>query len=169
MKSISIIFSKRNGFNLFSWLIMKALNTPFSHVAVLMKDDTTDREIIYQASSLSVNAITKENFLQEETIIAQYDFSVSDAIFKNGMCFAEDQLGKPYDIKAILGFAIQIILGLIGIKIHNFLAKPGQEYVCSMFGAALAEKATNVDLGDLSDMTPKTLFDNINKLPKVWN
>ena len=167
MKPISIIFSTHKGFNLFSSLIKFGLKTPFSHVAVKMIDDETGQVVYYQASGLNVNCVCEEEFLKNESIIYQKDIQASDKVHKAAKTFAINQLGKPYNILAILGFALQIICGFAGIRISNPAKSDGSQYVCSQFGAALIEAADNINL-DVTDMTPKALYEVMPTLPDVW-
>ena len=166
-QQISIVFSKRSGFNLFSSLIMFGLKTPFSHCSVRMTDGDTGQVVYYQASGLEVNCVSEAQFLSKEVIIAESEYTVSDAVYKAGKTFAIAQLGKPYSILDILGFALQISLGMIGIKISNPFKTNGNEYVCSQFAAAYIDVSNNVDL-DVREMTPRALFDALPSLPKTW-
>jgi hypothetical protein len=168
MKSISIVFSKHSSFNLFSSLIMFGLKTPFSHVAVKMTDGDTGQVVYYQASGLAVNCVSEAEFLAKDTVVYQKDVSVSDAVFVGGKTFAINQLGKPYYIGAILGFALQIALGMVHIKIKNPFKVNGSEYVCSQFAAALIDACASVHL-DVREMDPLTLFQAIPSLPDVWD
>jgi hypothetical protein len=167
MKNISIIFSKRSNFNLFSAAIMWGLKTPFSHVAVKMVDGDTGQIVYYQASGLNVNCMGEVEFLKAETIVDQVDITVSDGIFVAGKAFAIDQLGKPYYMLAIVGFAIQILAGMFGINVSNPFREDGSQFVCSQFAAAYINATDNIDL-DVTDMTPKSLHETISNLPKEW-
>ena len=168
MKPISIIFSKHTKPNLFSSLIMWGLKAPFSHVAVKMVDGDTGQVVYYQASGLAVNCVPEAQFLSEETIVKQKDVQVSDAAFKAGKTFAINQLGKPYSMPEIFGFALQILLGMVGIKIQNPAKNDGSQWVCSEFGAAFIEACDNIEL-DVSDMTPLALSEAISTLPDQWS
>lgn len=167
MKSISIVFSTRSGFNLFSLLIKAGLKTTFSHVAVKMIDGDTGQVVYYQASGLSVNVVSESEFLGKETIIYSKEIQVSDTVFIAGKTWSISQLGKPYDLSAILGFAIQITLGMMNIKIKNPFKANGSEYVCSQFAAAYIEAADNIDL-DVTEMTPLALYNIMPTLPESW-
>lgn len=167
MQQISIIFSKRSDFNLFSLLIIWGTKAPFSHVAVRMTDGDTGQVVYYQASGLAVNCVPEAQFLSDETIVYQKDITVSDAVYKAGKTFAINQLGKPYDIMAILGFALQILLGMIHIKISNPFKSDGSEYVCSQFAAAYIDACDNVEL-DIRNMDPPALFAVLPTLPDNW-
>lgn len=167
MQQISIVFSKHTAFNPFSSLIMLGLKTPFSHCSVKMVDGDTGLVVYYQASGLAVNCVSEVEFLSKETIISERDFQVSDEVYKAGKTFAINQLGKPYDILAILGFALQIMLGMVHIKIKNPFKANGSEYVCSQFAAAYIDACDNITL-DVREMTPLALYEVLPSLPDTW-
>ena len=168
MKPISIVFSKASSFSLFSNAIMFGLKTPFSHVAIKMIDGDTGQVVYYQASNIAVNCVSEAEFLAKEIIIFQKDVQASDKVFKTGKSFAINQLGKPYDISAIFVFALQIILGMVGINIKNPDKADGNEYVCSQFAAAYISVCENIKI-DVTNMTPKALYEIMPTLPDVWN
>jgi uncharacterized protein YycO len=167
MKNISIIFSKRSNFNVFSAAIMWALKIPFSHVAIRMTDGDTGQIVYYQASGLSVNCVSEKQFLSDETVIDRFDIQVSDDAFSKGKTFAIDQLGKPYSFMTILGFAAQIFLSMLNIRIGNPEKANGNSWVCSQLAAGYTDVCDNIDL-DISNMSPKTFYEQIQKMPKVW-
>jgi hypothetical protein len=168
MKQISVIFSKRSTFNLFSSAIMFGLKTPFSHVAIKMTDNDTGQLIIYQASGLNINCVVESEFLLKEVIVYEKIVQISDNAFIAGKTFIISQLGKPYYLLAILGFAIQISLGVFGIKISNPARIDGSEYVCSQLGAAYVEACDNIEL-DIRNMSPLALYNAVQSLPDVWS
>ena len=168
MKQISIVFSKRQRFNLFSLAIMFGLKTPFSHVAVKMVDGDTNQVVYYQASGLEVNCVSEAEFLNAETIVFQKEVQASDAVFISGKTFAINQLGKPYSILAILGFAIQIVLGAIHIKVQNPFRSDGSQYVCSQFAGAYIEACKNIKM-DITDMTPLALYNAMPNISTDWS
>jgi hypothetical protein len=132
-----------------------------------MVDGDTGQVVYYQASGLVVNCVSEAEFLSKETVIYRKDVQVSDAVYIAGKTFAINQLGKPYDNLAVLGFALQILLGCIGIHISNPAPANDSEYVCSQFAAAFIDAADDLDL-DVRNMTPKALHEAMSNLPTVW-
>lgn len=168
MKQISIIFSKHTSPNAFSSLIMWGLNCNFSHVAIKLVDGDTNQVVYYQASGLAVNCVSEAAFLAEETIVYQKDFQVSDDAFVKGKTFLIQQLGKPYGMPAIFGFAYQILMLMIfKKKVANPAQANGTQWVCSQLGAGFIEASDNVTL-DVSDMTPLELYETVPTLPDNW-
>lgn len=164
MKQISFIFSKRSVFNVFSSLIIFGLKTPFSHVAIKMIDGDTGQMVYWQASGLAVNCVGEAEFLSKETIIYQKDLTISDSAFVTGKTFTINQLGKPYSILAILGFALQILFGMLYIKISNPFSFNGSQYVCSQLAAAYLDACEDINL-DVTNMTPLAFYQAIQSLP----
>lgn len=146
---------------------MWGLKTPFSHVAIKMMDGDTNQAVYYQASGLNVNCVSEPEFLSLETIVDYKDIQVSDKVYIAGKTWAITQLGKPYSILAIMGFALQILLGMVKIQIKNPFKATNDAYVCSQFAAVYIEACDNVDL-DVTEMTPKLLYNALSTLPNTW-
>jgi len=167
MKQISIIFSKHSGFNIFSALIMAATKASFSHAAVKITDEETGKVEYWQASNLSVNIVSEEMFLSEETIVFQKNVTLSNEDFIKGKSFLEQSLGKPYSMPMIFGFALTLLASMVGIKINNPAKADGSQWVCSTLVAAFVNFADNQNLV-LNDMTPAALYAAVQTLPDTW-
>jgi len=170
MKSITIVFSKAiTFFPIFSWLIMLAEGTPFSHVAIKMLDEETGVMMYYQASHTQVNAMTEATWLTQETIIFSFTFNVDDSIAKNAKAFALKALGIPYGVLGICGLAIVQLAKFVHIKMHNPFKEIGATYWCSAFVAAIVENVKELQTKEnLNDMTPADLLPMIKSLPTTW-
>ena len=168
MKQISIVFSTHTAFNIFSSLIMLGLKTPYSHVSIKMVDGDTNQVVYYQASGLTVNCVSEAEFLSTETIVYQKDIQASDAVFVTGKTWLIQQLGKPYDISAILGFALQIFLGIFNIQISNPFKADGSQYVCSQLAGSYIDACENIKM-DITDMTPAALYAAMPNVPTIWS
>jgi hypothetical protein len=171
MKQITITFSKATAWDaVFSWLIMLAEGTPYSHVAIKMQDLETGVNIVYQASHTFVNAFSEAEFLAAEDVIYSFTFIVDDVIEKDGRKFAENALGVPYGVLGCFGLGIVQIAAWVGIKMNNPFKEVGQTYWCSAFIAAILENAdVLITEENLNNMTPKDLYPLIASLPPVWN
>lgn len=168
MKTIVIGFSKSSlKIAPFSWLIMWAQKTPYSHVYLKLHRDDIDRDIYYQASHSMVNLMSKNQFLAQETVVEEFEFEISDENSKKIHQFCYDQLGKPYGVMEILGLAVKITAGWIGIKMDNPVKDGANSFFCSELIAYLLQTCENVKLSeDIEDMDPKTLYPVIKDLPK---
>ena len=167
MKNISIVFSTHTAFNLFSSLIMFGLKTPYSHVAIKMIDGDTNQTVYYQASGLTVNCMSEAEFLSTETIIYQKDIQTSDEVFVTGKTWLIDQLGKPYSMLSILGFALQITLGMVHVQIGNPFRSDGSQYVCSQLAGSYIDACENISL-DITNMTPAVLYASMPNISNSW-
>ena len=122
MKQFTIGFSKAcTKFPIFSWLILWALKTPYSHVYLKYQDDYLNRTVYYQASHTLVNYMGESTFLSQETVIQEFTFNVSDANFLAMKQFAVDNAGKPYGILEIVGLAYVLLCAKVGIKVIQFV------------------------------------------------
>ena len=168
MKTITIGFSRAcTKFPIFSWLIMFAERTDFSHVYVRIKDAQAKRLVHYQASHTFVNYMGEKVFKSQETTTREFDFIVSDRSFVKIQQFAIDAMGKPYGVLSILGLAYVQILKYFGIKKSNPFRDNGETYVCSQLVASILKTCENVKMPEnINDITPKDLFDIVSKLPK---
>lgn len=167
MNKIKIIFSKHSKFNLFSSAIMFALNSPYSHVAIQLEDKETHQKIIYQASSLFINEVCLDKFLEESTIIQEKEFDISDdAYLRIKKCCVEN-LGRAYDLLGVIGFGIQILLGSVGIQINNILADSTKMW-CSEFCTLVIEAGLQKEIANEESVSPKDLDSIVQNLPIYW-
>jgi len=151
MKTITIGFSHSN--NLFSKLIMWATKSNISHTYIRL--DTT---IVYQASGLSVNETTYEDFLSYETVIQEIPVEVSDEQFALGEQFRLQSLGKPYSVKEVIGFAWVLFMKIFGRKVSNPLKDGNSAYVCSKLVcdyAGINDAGENLDPDDVYNLVSK--------------
>lgn len=169
MKQITIGFSRAcTTFPIFSWAIMAAQRTPYSHVYLKYQDEYLGQIMYYQASHTLVNSMSESVFLSQETPIYEFTFNVSDESFLACMKFAANQSGKPYGVLEICGLAFVEIGSFVGIKITNPFKDAGQTWICSELIAELLNQCENINLPtDLNDMTPKEMYELVNTLPKT--
>jgi hypothetical protein len=171
MKQITITFSKSSSwYAVFSWAIMAAEGTPYSHVAIHMTDAETGNKMCYQASHAFVNEMSEPEFLGQEVVIDTFNFSVDDSIEKDIKTWAEARLGVPYGVLGCAGLAVVQIASWLGIKMNNPFKEIGETYWCSAYVAAALENADCLTSKEnLNNMTPKDLFPLIKSLPAVWH
>lgn len=168
MKTIQVIFSKSTAkFAPFSWAIMWAEKTSYSHVAVRMIDDETKLPVYYQSSHMFVNCMGETQWLGQEQTIKSFEFQVDDELHEKCKAFAINKLGVPYGIIGSIGLGWVLLNKMFGKTISNPFKEVGATYVCSQFVAALLENAKNSGLeqADLDDMTPLALFPIVENLP----
>jgi hypothetical protein len=170
MKNITITFSRSSvWYAVFSWAIMAAEGTPYSHVAIHMTDQETNQLLCYQASHTFVNCMSEPEFLAQEIVTNSFLFSVDDSIEADAKKFAESKLGVSYGTLGCAGLAIVQIASWFGIKMNNPMPDTGT-FWCSEFVAAILENADCLTSKEqLANLTPKDLFPLIKSLPAVWH
>lgn len=156
-------FSKPKKFKAFAWLIMKAYQTPYSHSYIKFHSDSYERNLIYHASHTMLNFMGEDVFYSESIPVKEFNLDVSDEIKKSVIQFAIDNAGKPYGVKEVFGLAIVRIAEILGFNIKNPIGF--KNYVCSVLVAKILEENLNLDVpGDISDATPKRLFEYISSI-----
>jgi len=149
MKTVTVGFSHST--NAFSRLIMWMTNSTISHTYIRLSDT-----IVYQASGLSVNETTYEDFLSYETVVKEMQVSISDEQFVKGEAFRLASLGKPYSLKEILGFALVLLMKRFGKKVANPLKDGDHAYVCVKL------VATYIGADDSGEnMSPEDLYEKL--------
>lgn len=167
MKTLTIGFSKSSKkFGIFSWIIMWAEGTAYSHAYLkypcAWKPET---QIYFQASHTSVNFMSGKRFLAEETVIQEFCFTVDDAKFAKMQDFCLDKSAEPYGLMTIFGFAYKIIANRLGLKVRNPVRNAKQTPVCSqLIAELLADLDVTIPL-EIDDITPKDLFPIVQALP----
>lgn len=152
MKTLTIGFSRPIKPTLFSKLIQWAdHNSEFDHVYAAWLWTSVQRQIIYQASKLSVNFESNITFDSHALRVEEYEVTLSDECHADIMRFCMDNSNKPYGIKEIFGFAWVKLCALVQKKVDNPFPTYGASYVCSKLIAELLKKTGIVDPGISSD------------------
>ena len=164
MNEITIGFSRpKGGFQPFSWLIRLAYWSPFSH-AYVQFDIPKSGTVIFQASGAKINLISEELFNSKELIYKEFTLPISAKNKKEVIKFAIAQLGKPYNLRGILGMAIVRVGQLLGFKWHSPFAYNGSSAFCSEIVANILEKYEDINLGNAADDSPKAVYDVLEKI-----
>ena len=102
MKKLTLFFttSKKQGF--ISYIIRKVQKTPFSHVALGLKIDSLDENIVYESNIGGVVCEEKENWLKHNKIIFAKDYYYDEEDYRDVQKFCIKQLGKPYGYKNLV-------------------------------------------------------------------
>lgn len=158
MKKITVGLSKRTSFNIFSLGIELFQRTKYSHAYIKLHLDDINRDCIYQASGLAVNFSNMEKFDAVETVIHEWDIEVTDEMFNQIMGFCFDELGKPYDIKMIIGIIFNTLFGwklFNSDGLNSFICSELVGYVLKMVGVLPLDHC-------LDYYTPKDVFNTLN-------
>lgn len=162
--NIIIGFSRpKSGFQPFSWLIRLAYWSPFSH-AYVQFDIPKVGPVIFQASGTKINLISEELFNSKEIVYKEFTLPISSKKKMEVIKFAIEQLGKPYSLRGILGMAIVRIGQLLGKKWHSPFNYNGSSAFCSEIVAKILEKYENIDMGNVSDDSPKAVYDVLERI-----
>lgn len=128
MKSLRVGFSRHSG--LFSYTIMRATNSDVSHTYLRIPTEYNE-DVIFQASGFKVNYCNGTVFARNNTIVEEYDVEVSDEQWAIAEKFRVTEVGKPYSMKQILGFAVIIGMHAMGKYTINPLGDDSDTYICT--------------------------------------
>lgn len=149
-------FSKPKTWKPFAWLIMKGYSIPYDHVYISFHSESLDRDVVFQASGLSVNFMGKV-FFGENDVLDEFEVSIGEENKKKLLQFALDNAGNPYGIKIAFGLALVRIAALFGKKIKNPF---GGEFVCSTLVAHILREFEGIDIPDApNNINPKEVYD----------
>lgn len=151
MKKITFGFSKPKHWKPFAEAIKLVDNNYFSHAYIKFHSDSLERDLIYQASGTKVNFIGLSRFLEENLVVAEYTFEVTEETYIKILQWCIDSCGLKYSLKIALGLAIYRSLGLKTILLED------KGYVCSVLAATILDDFIDENI-DPSIMTPKLLF-----------
>jgi hypothetical protein len=167
MESIIVGFSKPKTWKPFAWLIMVGYGIPYDHVYVKIRADKLNRDLLYQASQLTVNFMAEEIFNAANNIVQEFPVQISSENKAKLLQFAIDNSGKPYGIIEAFGLAIVRICEIFGKKIKNPFGDGGATYVCSeLAGYILIEFAGAQIPENLDNITPRDVYNYLTSLNK---
>lgn len=158
-------FSKPNTWKPFAWLIMKGYNIPYDHVYVRFHSDSYDRDLVYQASSTMINFMSHKIFLDNNDVIREFEFEISDDRKIEMIQYCIDNVGIPYGKKQILGLIWVRLNDLCGKKILNPFRDGRMTEVCCEAGAIILRDFVGVKIDvDLDTINPKELYEIVEKV-----
>ena len=152
MRKIVVGFSKPKGFfNPLSWIIRFMYWTPYSHVYCSHVSEKYKQTLIYQASGVQVNFMSRLQFDKRATVVSEFEFEISDEAFDSYMSWAIEQSGAPYSKTK-----------LFEILFMDDLDKSDEpQWVCSVLIARVCKDFISHEDEKLSMdyATPKDIFD----------
>lgn len=157
MATVSIIFSTQKSKLSPSTLIRLVECTPYSHVAIKVHSDKLDRSLIYQANGHGVWFIGEPAFLQENIIIDEFVFEITEEQKTKLLQFAIDNSGKSYGFLQLLGIGYQYLTAMLGNRQSNPFKDGSQSYICVELVAEALDigspcKREEMGLRDLHDL-----------------
>jgi hypothetical protein len=151
--NIMVGFSKpKGGFEPFSWAIIAATKSPFSHAYIKYYDSYAAKWVIYQASGTKVNFMGETMFNSKEDTKAEFIIPISIETKKKVVQYAIDNVGLPYGILKIFGFAWVIICRSFGKKVKNPFSNNNATMVCSELVSCILDEVVL----DSDDIDPET-------------
>jgi hypothetical protein len=164
MDSIIIGFSKPKKWKIFSWLIMTGYNIPYDHVYIRWYSSKLNRDIVYQASGMTVNFMGQQ-FFDNNDVIEEFCIPITPGNKLAMVQFAMDNAGKPYGIKECFGLAWVRICQLFGKTIKNPFNADGTTYVCSELAGFLIQEYAGIEVdSDIADITPLELYNTLKSI-----
>ena len=148
---------------MFSWVIRLAYWSPFSH-AYVQFDIPNIGTVIFQASGLKINLIGEPLFNSIEDIYAEFTLPITEEKKTELIKFAFGQLGKPYNVRGILGMTYVRIGQLLGLNLSSPFPYSDSSAFCSELVARILEQYENIDAGNVADDSPQAVYDILTKL-----
>lgn len=146
MKICKVGFSRPKKTKILSSLIMKFMNTNYSHTYLVFDVGSTGQKIIYQANRRGVHCLEYENFKEKNTIVDEIDVPAGN--ITEALRFCISSLGKSYSLLTLFAIALNIKFG-----------DGSKGYICS----ELVARALGLDVPNLDTITPleiRTLLQN---------
>lgn len=154
MKKLIVGFShSTKEFSPFSKLIRMWDRTPYSHVYFQFETTKNKIEIVYQASSVMLNYMSKDVFLTKNAIVSQFELYITEEQYNLIMLNCMKSAGLEYSIKQIFGLLIARAFNLKSNPLSD-----EKRYVCSEW---VAEQLQNIGYRfkkPLDLVTPKDVF-----------
>jgi len=160
---MQIVFSTNKSFT--SWMIRKFTRSKASHVSLRFGGEESNWMVDSSGKHGGVQPGWWPSFVKKNKVIAIYEINTDkekemEALLDRGLHRAID---KSYDYLAVLGFAIQIILGTVNIKVSNFLGSKDALF-CSEFilkFSQVMERHIGIKIyeGELEEITPQELIE----------
>lgn len=168
--NITLGFSRPKKWKLFAQIIMFTYGIPYDHVYIRYRSDKFDRDLIYQASSIMVNFMGEILFEEENVIVKEFKFQISDDERTEMIRYAIDNAGKPYGILSAIGLGIVRLAEIFGKKIKNPFGDGNKTYICCELGSYVLEQYAHINIPfDLDTISPKDLYEfliSADQLPK---
>lgn len=152
MRNITIGFS--TGKTCLAKLIRWVTKSQVSHTYIKLKTHfESPSHLIYQASGITVNVESLENFMGHATVIEELSISISDQKYDELLAFLLTKLGRPYSMWQLLGMAWVLMMRNFGITVRN----PGRDGDHSFVCVELVCRALDIPNGE--ELTPQDLLD----------
>jgi hypothetical protein len=155
---ISILFTKRKGFNIPSWFFRLIERSEFSHAVILL--DTPEGPLVYESNIKGVHPLPLYDFVKNNILIKSITLNPNDdqaMTIKNRIY---ELLGVNYPILAMIGAFIARVTG----SIKNIFADGDKTEYCSEFVFDVLDQPYDLK-GYLAEIDgPKKLYEILKPL-----
>lgn len=157
--SITIGFSHPKAwFVPFAWLICLCTKSKFSHAYIQYYNPYANRQEIFQASGLLCNFVGLTIFNGKENVEAQFQIPITTATKLATVQFAIDNVGLPYGMGQVFGYAYVLFMRLFGKKVKNPWATDSSFFCSELVATILQEIIQPGDSIDPSTMSPQDIY-----------
>jgi hypothetical protein len=151
MRTVIVGFSKPIKFKIGAEIIkLFQSGTKFSHVYLRFFSPIAQRHIVYQASHGDVNCLALGTFLQENEIVAEFEYEMDELRFVKFIQYCIDNLQKPYGYMGLILLALKKLVRVKGDGEKSFH--------CSEFAARALPEFKD---GDFDFIEPVDLFEKL--------
>ncbi len=154
MKTITLGFSKPKGFKVFSFLIRKFEDTPYSHSYVIINSEYIERRYVFQASGTTVNYESLDNFLAHADPISEFEFEIDEEKYKEILRYCIDNANKSYSLRSIVQIVWKRLFGSRLLRGDN-----NAKFICSELAYEVLKRITDVPAVNPDLVTPKELYE----------
>lgn len=140
MRTVRIVLTYPNKFQLHSWITAKRLGRPYSHAAIVSADEEDQSTLVVQASHGMVHAIDLDLFQKTHDFVKVFTIDLTQEQFQKGRSWVKKQLGKKYSFWGMIASTIPFLRKL----------RVGQDgdksFICSEFTFRYLEEALGIDI-----------------------
>lgn len=145
-----------------SWLIKKIEGCDYSHTYIKISSNNLEEDLYYHASGLSVKFLGECLFKEQNNIVKEFEFDITDYRYYKTLDFAISQTGKPFSIPQLFGIGIVRMASILGKKIRNPFGKKG--YICTelvahllitVYGREITKDFDSITLKDIKQLIEK--------------
>ena len=152
---VKVIFSRPKKWKLFSWLIRKRINKPYSHVAIAVYLKPLEIFDVYEAAYGDVHLIGEQKFKKRNTIVKEYDLFMDRMAFMSSLKYLKLQLEKSYSEMGAIASTF-VFLRKLNIGNNN-----DKSFICSELAAKYLESTGMVNLKSDADYITPDMFEEI--------
>lgn len=152
MKEVSLLFSRPLRDTLLSKIIRLFLKTPYSHVAVEIRIDSLDENIVYESTGKGIICMSKEQWKKKNLLVYEREFRYKEDEYRNIQKYCIKQLGKPYGFRNL----VAILTG------NNNVTDGNKSFICSELAYTVLKNKLKI-FKKQDYVTPRDLYEAVKK------